>query len=80
MNLREGRDFTEALGALKLHKHGMNIFEEWELKMYIYFKKRNYAFLGTGGESEGKSFLGPPSFPPLAPWHGQSHKPHLHFT
>lgn len=42
----------------------MNIFEQQELKTHIYFKKHNYASLGTGGESEGKSLLGPLHFLP----------------
>lgn len=77
MNLSKGRDFTTAKGALKLHKHReINIFEQ---KTSIHFQMHHYAFLGMGGESEGEFLLGLLSFPPLAPWLGQNHKPHLLF-
>lgn len=83
MNLSKGRDFTKAREALKLHKHKhreRNIFEWQEQKTNIHFKMHHYAFLGMRGESEGELLLGPPSFPPSAPWLGQSHKLHLLLT
>lgn len=56
MNLSKKRDITKAKEALKLHKHKDWHISAWqEQKTNINFKMHHYAFLGMGGENEGRS-------------------------